>query len=252
MTECDHIRAYEHNNIEYLFNNSTKTAVILKSVVRVTRGRKKKCYKNPYDKGARHTTTSVAKCALLHFMNNDHFNNFDLAVPIGSQSHEACLFFRKQMGLFEAIYFNPNYSVKRRGTQSSVIASELLKNSSLERIRTFHSKSCNVEGKCSFLTWDLITNFIMHGVTPFDDPAIDLEDYNHIATEYQYGKRLKSYVEDDNDKMAYWNMWRGLEDILHDVDEEEHLLIVRKLSAIAWKYHFEISQAIQPTEEQSD
>lgn len=250
MTECDHIRTYEHNNIEYLFNNSTKAAVMLKSVVHVTQKRKNKRHPNPYDIGARHTTTSVGKCALLHFMNNDHFTDFDLAVPIGSQSHEACLFFRKQMGLFEAIYFNPNYSEQRRGTQSSVIASALLNNKSLGRVRAFHST--NFEGKCSFLTWNLITNFMMHGVTPFDDPTIDLGDYNHIATEYQYGKRLKSYVEDDNDKITHWNMWRGLEDIFHDVQEEEHQLIARKLTAIAWKYHFEIAQAIQPIEKQSD
>lgn len=241
MKKSEQIREYEHNNINYLYNATTKTAVLLKSIIRVTTegftSKKKKHYNNHFDIANRLTTTSVGNGALSHFINNDTFPGFDLVVPIGSHVHETCIFYRKRDDFFEAIYFNPNYSTKAKGTQSSNVAHVLLSKASLKRVQAFHSDCQNIKGKCSFLTWRLITNFLMNGLSPFDDSNIDLEDYNHLAATYAHNKRLKLDYSSDNDELVFHEMWKNLDDMIpDDIDDKTYLLINKLLSEIVEKY----------------
>lgn len=99
---------------EFLYNSNAKTAVLLKYIIKDSKRqydkKRNKRYKNPEDIGKRITTTLVAKNLISGFFNCPKFEEFVLAVPVGSHIHEAVIFFRKQSDKMDATYFNPNYS----------------------------------------------------------------------------------------------------------------------------------------------
>lgn len=203
-------------NAEFLYNDETKTAMLLKYIIKPTKDgfvqRKKRVYKCPYDRWKRITTVSVARRLIIHFMNHPQFMHYELAISVGSYYHEACLFFRKYRGRLEVIYFNPNYSKRTRGVQFSRTATDVL--TSLGRVVTkvqaFWSQCGNKDGECSKLTWRRVHDFLF-GDSPFDDKNLKLTDYNHYATAYSYSKY---FFNGGKIEFQHFDLWKDIEEIM--------------------------------------
>lgn len=190
---------------EFLFNQSTKTAVYLKFVINLAKRRfvckRNRSYENVHDFAYRTTTTSVGRNAIHYFLNQPQFKGFDLVVPVGSHIHEACLFVRKDGGGMTIIYYNPNYSGKTQGTQYSKVMIELVKSlgQSVTNIKTYYSRYGNPAGKCSVLVWKEIFNHVIDGKSPFRNPNLKLEEYNLLKTTFSAKKYHKKAEESDKE-----------------------------------------------------
>lgn len=192
------VHTHTHNKIGYVYNKENKTALVLKCVTKLDQPQHvKKTIRrsvNKYDKYKRTTSVNVGKNAISYMLNNPEFTNYEIVIPIGSLDHEACIFFKKNEDLIEAIYFNPNFSVVQQGVQSSKIGKAILKSvgEDLKKIRAYYSPCGNVASMCSALVWEEIFNHVNNGSSPFANTELSLEDYNHFTTTSTYNRYRKN------------------------------------------------------------
>lgn len=235
-------------NHEFLYNEESHTAVLLKCVVSGRKDTfKKKGYKktkNEFDEANRDTTVYCAKASILSFLNDQRFEKFQLAIPCGSQVHETCVFLRKKIDNFEAIYYNPNFSVKKDGVESSKTTNDLMKSfgERLVNIQSYYSPNGNIENNCSGWTWKEVFNHIYCGLTPFDNKNLKLEDYSHFTTPSSYERYTRKRDPEKVDphsqiqKLIHYDVWENLDQLLHDTDASRLTTISRKLSQIVTEF----------------
>lgn len=231
---------------EILFNEETKTALILKSATEVRQKsftkKKRKKKKNKHDKAKRGTTVlSIHHCASA-FLNNEEFQHYELAMSIGSQSHEGCVFLRKNgLRRLEAVYYNPNYSIKQDGVQSSAAAKDLLMSfgNTLQKIEAYHSKCGNEDAKCAGLAWKELFNFIYHGASPFGNDKLKLENYNHYTTSSSYTRYHKknSAISLEEEAMksiehSHFDTWKNFDKLLFHMDSDDILDLSIQLNEV--------------------
>lgn len=226
------------NNVEFLFNQKTKTAVLLKFIIKPTRiqfiRKRNRLYKCEYDVENRITTTSVGRQKILHFLNNEQFREYELVIPVGSYIHEALVYLRKIEGLMEAIYYNPNLSKRAQGTQLNSVANILMKSlgKKLKPPTAFHSKCGNAKGNCSLLCWQHIYTHLIDGNSPFRDQTLQLENYSQFTTTYSYRKYHFEDKQVECTEYSFKNpeIWEQIYKIL--VDYKADTKDLRKLSQI--------------------
>lgn len=194
MRELENIHSFmaPPSKFEYLYNTISKTAILLKSISRSSRcgvGKKyNKRNKNKYDIGKRIITTESGYQAILRFFKQDRFQEYELVVSCGSETHESCLFLRKDDDGLSVIYFNPNYSERQDGVQYCHIIRQLLEKfgRKIHRSQAYYSPCFNVMARCSALTWEQMVNHICYGKSPFTNTNLQLEDYTHYITRSAY------------------------------------------------------------------
>lgn len=194
MRELEDIHSFTapSSKYEYLYNSKCKKAILLKSISRKSQSRFGKKYnkrnKNKYDVGNRIITTESGYQAILRFFKQENFQDFELVVSSGSETHESCLFFRKDGDGFAAIYYNPNYSERHDGVQYSHVVRQLLHKfgRKMKRIQAYHSPCYNVSAQCSALTWEQMMNHLCLGLSPFSNDNLALEEYTHCMTQSAY------------------------------------------------------------------
>lgn len=204
-------------NAEFLYSPEALTAVLLKYIVKCSKkafvAKKNRSYQNPNEETITITTSSVGRNLINHFMHHPDFPQYELVVSVGSHLHEGCVFFRTHKRSMEAIYYNPNYSNRTKGVQSSKTASELLRSIGITKIKAFHSKYGNPEGKCSLLTWELIFDFIQNGNSPFDNDQLNLIDYNHLMTPQSYIKFFS--LNGKIGGLKHFRIWKKMDKVLN-------------------------------------
>lgn len=177
---------------EYIYNSKYKKAILLKSISRLSQARFGRKYnkrnKNKYDVGNRIITTESGYQAILRFFKQEDFQDFELVVSAGSETHESCIFIRKDGDGYEAIYYNPNYSDRQDGVQYSHVVRQLFHKfgRKLKRIQAYHSPCFNLRAQCSALTWAEMMNHMSLGLSPFSSNTHVLEDYKHYVTQSAY------------------------------------------------------------------
>lgn len=247
---------------EFLYNEETKTAVFLKFVINLMKTsfqkNRNKAYKNPFDCASRITTTSVGKQAATHFLNEPRFNGYDLVIPIGSHSHEACLYVQKSDTGISIIYYNPNYSAVTKGVQFNKVSRELIQlfGKKVTSIKSFYSPNGNYAGKCSVLSWEKIFSHVVDGKSPFKNGKLKLEDYTKLATGHSHEKyRNRALLEDENqsdsdtgndnesniDNEYHFNqfdMMKNIDDLLNEFEtnDDDALTIVGKMDDAITEY----------------
>lgn len=237
--EKHHVGRY---NADFVYNEGSKTAALLKFVVKSPKPayikKRNRSYKSPHDQASRVTTTSVAYRLITQFMNDSRFAVYELVISVGSYDHESCVFLRKNSGKTEAIYYNPNYSKKTKGVQFCATANALLKNfgNALTTVQSFTSPCFNLKGFCCQLTWERIHNFVLNGETPFNDASLNLTDYNHLLTPYSYRKYFKRDPVNEID-LKHYEIWRDVEKIMrgHKATRKDEMNISKLLSGIILK-----------------
>lgn len=194
MRDLENIQSYVSlpSRFEYLFDLRAKKAILLKSISRSSqkrfRNKNKKRSKNVFDIGKRIVTTETGYQAISRFFNTDGFGKFELVVSCGSESHESCLFFRKEDDKLAVIYFNPNYSERHDGVQYSHIVRQLLEKFGrrIRRVQAYYSPCFNVAARCSALTWEQMVNHVCYDKSPFTNKDLNLEEYSHYMTQMAY------------------------------------------------------------------
>lgn len=116
ITEYEGISTYsfELRKMNFLVNESAKTALLLNNVVKSTKRqfetKKRQRNKNKRDILELETTVSMELMAVDHFFQQPQFADFTLAVIGGNRWHECSVFLRGQNGQLEQIHYNPNFS----------------------------------------------------------------------------------------------------------------------------------------------
>lgn len=212
---------------DYLYNESMKTAVFLRCATELPA--------NEFDWAKRHTKVSFARCAILYFLNNPKFQDYDLVAPIGNYNHECCIFFKNQNGCLKAIYYNPNYSTALDGVQSSNISKAIFKSfgRSIKSIEAYHSESGNTEEMCSGFTWGEIYNHVIN-LSAFKNNKIALENYNHLTTLKAYkGYNTKNRLN----RMKHYERWKRFDEMLFDIDTSDTVDLATELSLTLSDYY---------------
>lgn len=234
---------------EYLFNKNHNTAVLLKSISRSSQrlfeGKRNK-RRNKYDEANRITTVLCGKLAIQHFLNQEKFLRYTLAVPIGSVRHEACIFFRNAGVNIEAIFFNPSFSTLHDGVEYSSIAKELIESlrGRLNKTMAYFSPTGNVESQCSKIAWIEIFNHVHYNKNPFERKEILLEDYNRLITAQTYKRyhsigRVNHYEENE---LIFYNLWKSIDDKLGSISDFDFMKISRDFNRIIANYFSSKSQ----------
>lgn len=242
----NNIKSYTFKNIEYLFNEETKTALVLKCIARTTtKAFCKKSYKKTkivFDIGKRCTTVSNGVAAIRHFFSI--FAGYDLVIACGSLDHECCVFFRQDdKGKLEAIYFNPNYSVEQDGVESSRVVKALfisLKKKLIKK-QSFYAGCGNTGGLCSAFTWERIHQHVCDGLTPFNDDGLILEDYWHNTTassHHRYQQNRKA-LKAETKPLIHYEVWKPFDLKLENVDAREIFGIAVEISKMVADLHID-------------
>lgn len=229
LKQNEDVRNHDHLEFEFIYNEKQKTALLLFLVIKHKSQfflkKQNRKYKSKHNKGntARITTTDNARRAILYFLNHRTFNEFTLAVAVGSYTHEACLFLRKDDDRYKAIYYNPNFSQVTQGVQTSNTANDVLKSlgNKLNQIRSYYSESRNVAGICSFLVWKQIYILLNDGVSPFDNPNIHLENYDRLKTPYTLDKSKEAKRNKKNLNLKRYPFWKQFDEMLVDFNEDD-------------------------------
>lgn len=228
MKSSGQILSYSTDNSygEFLYNKETKTAVFLKFVAKLAKmwhkykSKRNRPYKNSNDIANRLTTTTVGRNAIFHFVNNPLFNDFDLVVPAGNHVHETCLFVRKQGDHMKVICYNPNRSERTNGVEFNQVSVELMKmlGNKVESVKAYHAECGNFKGKCSVLCWEVIFSHVINGNSPFRNPELQLEDYEHFV-------------------FNHFKIWKDLDNTLCDlgVEVKEMVEVTRRFCALAYQ-----------------
>lgn len=232
------IKSHKNDNIEYLYNDKTETAILLKCAAKLPvkqfNKRKIKRTTNENDYAKRDTTTLRVRNAILHFMNHKDFKNYGIVVSVGTITHDSCVFFRKYETHIEAIYFNPNYSDIQEGVQSSKLVNGLLSSfhTVIRRIRSYYSPDGNIDGLCSGLTWKQMFSYVWEGLSPFDE-HVHLDDYSHLTTLQSH----KRYHSKEKSNLKHYSVWKTLDDVLKNVPDAMLITISTKMSHIIYSYY---------------
>lgn len=214
-------------HIEFLFDRNKKTALMVKTVV-ATKGPAK----NKEDLYKMNTTIAVGKSAVNNFFAEEEFKDFTLAVFSGNFWHECCIFLRKHDSGLQAIYYNPNYSLKTMGTQSNAVSGNFLKKwgNALTNIRSYCSNTGNIEGNCVGFVWEQVFELLFKGVSPFTSPKINLIPYNRYMTETSYKRHKHPNAPDEKDDLLPDHpVWVQVDEMLRGRSESDVDRIYDKL-----------------------
>lgn len=218
--------------IEYFLNGEKKTALLLKSVARVSlqsfvrkRNRRSKIVD---DVANRIIPTLTGYRAVNFFYKEEKFKHFDLVVPCGNAKHEAAMFFRKNENKLDVIFFNPNYSDVQDGVQRNNVAAKFLDEfgGTIRSIRAYHAPNGNEDSQCSAWTWQEIANHICHGTSPFINET--LENYSQNMTENTY-KRYHTTKFKANGNSDVWKKGKKL---LKNATDKQIFEISKRISRI--------------------
>lgn len=224
---------------KYLYNEAHKTAVLLKVITKIKaeqfKNKLNKRFQNPHDISKLGTSISMAKLAISYFLNRPQFEGFAIATSIGTKTHECCVFFQRSSDHLNAVFFNPNFSRIQQGTQSNKLFTSLVESfgNQIRNIHAYHSPCGNITGRCSAFVWEQIFRLIHDGISPFNT-NMRLESYIHCMTQSAYNaihykKKNKTERYDENYKRQFnhFLMWRGLDELVEDLDDTNTLKISR-------------------------
>lgn len=222
--------------IEYFVNHEKKSALLLKSVARVSARRFVRKYsrrsKNINDVGNRKIPTLTGYRAVNFFYKKQQFQDFVLAVPCGNANHETAMFFRKYDSKLDVIFFNPNYSDIQDGVQRNNVASKFLCEfgRTIRSIRAYHAPNGNEDSQCSVWTWQEIYNHICHGISPFTKDT--LQEYSQNMTENTY----KRYHKPKMNANEHNDVWGRGKTVLKNATDKQILEISKRISRIFLEY----------------
>lgn len=189
-------------DIQYLYNSSTKAAVMLKTVVYTTQAhsssgtRHQSKSDKQKDRYKMNITDMTGHRAVTHFFDKKEFQGFTLVVPCGNRVHECCIFFEQMdVGKLEAIFFNPNFSVHTLGIQTNNVAVNFLKKfgNNLLKIHSYHIETCNVDGNCVGYVWKEIFNMLMKNFSPFTTSGVPRVPFNRYMTETSLKRKRRDF-----------------------------------------------------------
>lgn len=243
MKRSRHVSSHLRRHCEFLYNEQTKTAILLKFVVSLSKSastaKRNRRNKGPLDIAGRMTTTTVAKNAVVHFLNRPQFQRYDLVVPTGNRLNGAWagVFLRKRDGHTEAIYFNPKWSARTYGPESNRASVQLMKmfGRNLTNVKAF-DLNCYRHNRAA-ICWQAMFDHVVNGDTPFGNAALHFVDFTHFMTPTQYKQHQhkssgREYV------LKHYDMWKKVNDKLAEHNPDEHTLgeIIKSMYEIVYRF----------------
>lgn len=148
----------QDSRVDYKFVVYKQHALFTKSVTYKTRQSKR----DEFDVDHICTEIGNATRAIRKFFRQKQFKNYSVGVNIGNSRHDMAVFIKKECNSYDLVHFDPNE--KSASKAMTNFQKSLAKNSTR---RGYHPKNGNKNGKCSFLAWNEILQFLLLEKNPF-------------------------------------------------------------------------------------
>lgn len=160
------------SKVSHKFIVNGRHALFARSVTYSTR----KARRDVYDREKICTEVGNAIRAIKRFFKQEQGKRFVLGLNLGNERHDMAVFVRKDDHIYDLVHFDPNGGAS---SQTMDRFSRGLPRSA--RRRGYHPKNGNPDGKCSYLSWMELLEFILLNKNPFlTENLLEFDTLNRI------------------------------------------------------------------------
>lgn len=146
---------------EFLLSEGNKTAVYT-GLCNHSNAKNNRAWRDGNDIWARGKSVSTTIKAIRNFFS--HYEGYTLALSIGTQNHEGCVFIRKINNTYNLIHFNPTFKCP------ITIFTELVKKMKIQSyVFGYQERNDNRNGQCSYFAWKEIVDLLANRNKPFNE-----------------------------------------------------------------------------------